>query len=80
MGEILEEIESTEIDGNVLSGFEIEFGEPMESYDQTSINDGDMYEYDVFVNGGWNDSDFFDLFDSPGKTIAIKELHPSLNE
>jgi len=79
LGEILEEIESIEIDGNVLSGFKIEFGEPMESYDQTSINGGDMYDYDVYVNGGWDDRDFFQHFESKG-SIDIRELHPSLNE
>ena len=79
LGEVLEEIESTEIDGNVFYGFEVVFGEPMESYDQRSINGGDMYDYDVYVNGGWDDSDFFDLFELKGR-IDIKELHPSLNE
>ena len=79
LGEVLEEIESTEIDGNVFSGFKIEFGEPMESFDQTSINDGDMYDYDVYVNGGWDDRDFFQEFEPKG-SIDIRELHPSLNE
>ena len=79
LGEILEEIESTEIDGNVFHGFKIEFGEPMESFDQTSINDGDMYDYDVYVNGGWDDRDFFQEFERKG-VIDIRELHPSLNE
>lgn len=79
LGEILDEIESMEIDGNVLSGFEIEFGEPMESFDQRSINGGDMYDYDVYVNGGWDDRDFRQAFESKG-SIDIRELHPSLKE
>ena len=79
LGETLEEIESMEIDGNFFSGFVIEFGEPMESYDQRSINGGDMYDYDVYVSGGWDDRDFFQQFESKG-SMDIKELHPSMNE
>ena len=79
LGETLEEIESMEIDGNFFSGFVIEFGEPMESYDQRSINGGDMYDYDVYVSGGWDDREFEQAFESKG-SMDIGKLHPSVNE
>jgi len=80
LGEIVDEIEAGgDGGGDVFNGFVIEFGYPMESFDQSPINNGDMYDYDIYVNGGWDDRDFREQFEPKGR-IDIKELHPSLNE
>tara|TARA_B100000683_G_scaffold237847_1_gene243276 strand:- start:3637 stop:4623 length:987 start_codon:yes stop_codon:yes gene_type:complete len=77
--EILEEVESTEVGDGMFHGWLAEFHDFMGEYDVLTINDGDMYDYDVYVNGGWDDRDFMKQFSEKGN-IALADLHASVKE